>query len=182
MAATIPTTEPDSLRAGDTWQWRRDDLSDYPASTWSLVYHFRNADQYFDVNAGADADAFLISVPAATTATRTPGRYTWYAMVTDGTDRFNVDEGSVELLADVSAAAAYDGRNWSRRMLDYVEAALESRASADQLDLINATLADEGYTRDREGLIRLRSALEIEVKRTEKGVGALRRIVTRFNN
>ena len=49
MAASIPTTEPTSLRAGNTWQWRREDLSDYPASTWTLTYHFRNRTSHFDV-------------------------------------------------------------------------------------------------------------------------------------
>ena len=169
------------LRAGDTWQWRREDLSDYPASTWTLTYYFRNASNYFNVVASADGDAHAIEVAAATTAAFVAGRYYWYAMVTDGTDRFGVDEGVVQLGADVSAAAVYDGRSWSRRMLDYVEAALENRATEDQLDLINATLADEGYTRDRSGLITLRSKLETEVKRAELNNNGLRRILARFH-
>lgn len=179
MTYPIPTSEPQTLRAGDSWQWIRADLSDYPASTWSLVYHFRNASAFFDINASASGDAFAVDVVPATTAALTPGRYDWYAFVSDGTDRHQVGSGATEVLADVATGAAFDGRQWAQRMLDYVEAALENRATKDQLDLINATISDQGITRDRAGLITLRSQLEVEVKRVN-GTGTLKRIVTRF--
>ena len=53
MAQSIPTTEPTRLRAGDTWQWRREDLSDYPATAWTLTYWFRNSTDHLDVSAAA---------------------------------------------------------------------------------------------------------------------------------
>ena len=64
----IPTSEPDSLRIGDTWQWRREDLFDYPASAWTLIYYFRNATSHFDVTASADGSYFAVTVAKATTA------------------------------------------------------------------------------------------------------------------
>ena len=181
MAYEIPTTEPTSARAGDTWQWVRTDLSDYPASTWSLVYHFRNATDYFDVSASADGDTFAVDVDPATTGPIAAGRYDWFAFVSAAGERYQIDAGAITVLADVASAAAFDARGWSRRMLDYVEAALENRATEDQLDLINATIADRGFTRDRAGLLTLRSQLETEVKRAEGTGGKLQRIVTRFN-
>ncbi len=181
MAHPIPTSEPASLRVGDTWAWSRADLTNYPASTWTLTYHFRNADDFFDVIASADGEAFSISVPAATTAAYTAGSYTWTALVFDGTDRHEVGNGVVNVLADVSVAAAFDGRSLPRRLLDAVNAILESRASADQIDLVNAAAGDQSFARNTAGLIEYKSKLELEVKR-EEGSGGMKRIVARFGH
>lgn len=163
MAYTIPTTEPTTLRAGDTWAWRREDLADYPASAWTLTYHFRSATAFFDVTAVADGDDFAVSVAAATTVTRAPGRYAWTAFVTAGTERYQVDSGEIEVLPDVAQAAPHDGRSFARQMLDAIEAALLNRASTDQLDLVNATLADRSLQRDKSGLITLRGQFKAEL-------------------
>ena len=188
MSADIPTTEPTSLRAGDTWAWRREDLSDYPASGWTLVYYFRNATTYFDVTAAADGDAYAVSVAKASTG-KTPGWYDWIAVVTNtgDTERYEVDRGRIEILANYSAAAALDGRSWARKMLDYIEAALLSRATSDQLDLVNATLDSRSIQRDKAGLITLRSQFKAEVAREEhgaaiaNGLGGKNRLLVRFS-
>lgn len=170
VAYTVPTTEPTKLRAGDTWQWRREDLSDWPASSYTLTYYVRNAASHFNITAAADGDNFAVSVPMATTAGYTAGEYDWYAFVSDGSERYQIDAGRFEVLPDVSAAAAYDGRGWAKQMLDLVEAALLSRATDDQLDVINTTLGDRGLSRDRGGLIALRSQLQAEAKREEAAI------------
>ena len=185
MAASIPTTEPTSLRAGNTWQWRREDLSDYPAGTWTLTYYFRNSSSHFNVVASADGDAFAVSVAVADSA-KAPGWYDWVAVVTDGTNQHDVDAGRMEVLPDWSASQAADGRIFARKMLDYIEAALLDRASGDQLDLINAALADRSMARDRGGLIALRSQMKAEIAREEhaanlrKGLGGKNRLLARF--
>ncbi|MCU0810129.1 MAG: hypothetical protein MUE59_03685 [Thiobacillaceae bacterium] len=173
MAFTVPTTEPTALRAGDTWAWRREDLGDYPASVWTLNYHFRNASSHFDIAATADGDAFAVSVASATTATRPPGWYDWFALVTDGTSRHYVAEGRCEVTPDIANPVPYDGRTWARRMLDYVEAALESRASSDQLDVIEAALDMRKIKRGEGGLSKFRDQLKSEVlaeSRAARGV------------
>lgn len=182
MAYTPPTTEPTELRAGDTWQWRREDLSDYPASTWTLKYYFRNASAYFDVTATADGDLFAVSVAKATTATRTVGSYDWIAVVESSTERYQIDQGRLEVLPNLATAAAYDARSFARKMLDYIEAELVSRGSSGQLDLVNATLEQRSIGRDRAGLITLRNQMLVEVRREEaatKGVES-RRVLVRF--
>lgn len=167
MAATVPTTEPAELRVGDTWAWRREDLTDYPASTWTLTYAFRNATAYFDVTAAADGDLFAVSVAKATTASKTAGDYDWVAFVTDGVTRTEVGRGLCTLLPDFGTAAARDGRTWARTLLDYVEAALLSKASADQLDLVRGVLAERQLQFDVPGLVALRSRLRAEVRNEE---------------
>lgn len=164
----IATSEPDELRVGDTWQWRREDLSsDYPATSWTLTYYVRNATAYFNVVATADGDHFAVSVAKATTAGYTAGDYTWVASVTDGTSRHQVDSGRFTLLPDYSTAAAYDGRSFAEKLLAAVESELTSRGSSGQLDLVNAALADRNLTRSAGGLITLRSQLVAEVKREQ---------------
>lgn len=163
MAYTAPTNEPKQLRAGDTWNWRREDLGDYPASAWSLKYYFRNSAAKFDVTAAADGDVFEATVAKATTAGYTVGWYDWIAVVEDATERHQVDSGRVEVLPNLAVDAVYDARTFARKMLDYIEAALLSRASGDQLDLINATLEQRSITRDKAGMLTLRRQFEIEV-------------------
>ena len=182
--ATVPTTEPTAARAGDTWQWRREDLSDYPASTWTLTYYFRNAAQKFDVAATADGDLFAVSVAKATTAAYVVGWYDWVALVDDGTSRHQVDEGRIEVEPDLALNSVYDARSFARKMLDYIEAALLSRASSDQLDLINAQLDTRSISRDKSGMITLRSQFLSEVRREEaaqKGVSR-NKLLVRFTN
>jgi hypothetical protein len=45
---------------------------------------------------------------------------------------YEVDRGTIVLLPRYDQAAAYDDRSHARKMLDAIEAVLESRASADQ--------------------------------------------------
>ena len=196
MGYTVPTSEPSALRAGDSWAWRREDLAaDWPASTWTFTYRFRNAAGGFDLAASADGDAFAVAVSAADSADYTAGWYDWWLFASatiDGTaERYEIGRGRCEVLPDLDTAVggatptpptAYDGRHWARRLLDYVEATLEGRASTDQLDLVNAQLADRQLQRNEGGLLALRSQLLVEVERAESasGFSRNRRLVVRF--
>jgi len=140
----IPTNEPGSLRLGDTWQWRREDLaSDYPASTWTLTYRFKNAAGGFEIVASADGDNFAVTVAAATTAAYASGAgtYTWAAQVVSGSTKHTVDHGTLEVLANLfagTATAASDQRTHNQIALDAIKAVMESRASKDQAEYMIA--------------------------------------------
>ena len=127
----IPTNEPSSLRAGDTWKWTRT-LADYPAGTWTLKYRFKNATAYFEIVAGTSGTDHLVSVAAATTAAYAAGSYTWMAWVEGGSsEKYTVDTGTLAVDPDYRAStAAYDGRSHARKMLDAIEAWLEARDPA----------------------------------------------------
>lgn len=133
----IPTTEPLELVAGDSWQWRREDLVDYPAPTWTLVYRFKNASGGFEITAAADGAEFAISVPSATTATYAAGVYQYAARVSDGTTFTTVREGAVTLTASLfagTASAALDLRSDAQKGLDAINAALLAKATNDQME------------------------------------------------
>jgi hypothetical protein len=165
MAATVPTTEPVEARAGDTWQWRREDLSDYLAGDgWTLTYYFRNSAAKFSIAAAADGDLYAVSVAMATTAGYTVGDYDWTAFVESATERFQVASGRIEVLANFETDVVYDARSFARKMLDIIEAALLAEASADQLHVLETSLADRGMKFDRNKLPALRAQFRAEVQ------------------
>lgn len=128
-----PTNEPRSARAGDTWAWRREDLTDYPPGTWTLRYFFKAPSANFSFDATADGTAFAIARTAAQTAVYTAGVYQWFAFVTDGTARHQVDEGTLEVLPDMGVAGNLDTRSTARKILEYLDAALVTAAQSNAL-------------------------------------------------
>jgi hypothetical protein len=135
MTASIPTTEPAELRAGDTWAWTKT-LDDYPASAWTLKYRFKNAAGGFEITATASGDDFSVSVAAATTTGYAAGAYSWMAWVEGGTsEKYTVDTGTCTINPDYrsgTATAAFDDRTHARIVLDAIEAVIEGRAAKDQ--------------------------------------------------
>jgi hypothetical protein len=168
MSASIPTTEPEELRVGLTWQWRREDLADYPASTWTLTYWFKqqaSSGAKFSIVASADGDAYSISVAAATTAGYTADDYTWVAVVTSGTEAFEVDHGTAKILPKYNADAALDDRSHAKKVLEAIEAVIEGRASKDQEEY---TIGNRSLKRTPlEDLMKLRNQYKAEVFREQ---------------
>lgn len=134
MSAETPTTEPAELRAGLTWEWDRNDLADYPATTWTLKYWFKRmgGTDKFTITATANGSAFSVSLSAATNAAYVADTYTWVAIVTAGSEAFEVDRGTVKLLPRYDQDTALDDRTHAKKVLEAIEAVLESRASKDQ--------------------------------------------------
>lgn len=131
---TIPTNEPTELRAGNTWQWTREDLADYPAPTWTLKYALKNATDHIEIVASASGTYHAVTVARATTLGYAAGRYTWVAYVESATERFDVDDGTLEVLPAYAQASqvARDDRSHARIVLDAIEAVIEGRATKDQ--------------------------------------------------
>lgn len=130
----IPAYEPREIVAGITLKWERD-FCDYPASQYSLTYHFRGAGKGFDAAAAADGDTFVVTVPAATTAEMTPGAYYWQAVAVKDGEKFVAAEGeakAVASLAAVEVATVLDGRSRAKKILDAIDALLEGKATLDQ--------------------------------------------------
>lgn len=181
----IPTREPSQLTAGDTWQWSQS-FADYPASDgWALAYALRHPSlTAINLAATADADVFLISIPAATTAAYAAGTYSMTGYVSKGDDRFEVFRGSLLVLADPVAATTLDTRSHARKVLALVEAALEGRASATLLEteiegvkLKRIPHADLLLLRDR---YRQEVASEDVATAAAQGLGNPRNIRVRF--
>jgi len=183
--ADISTEMPIKVVAGDTWQWRVEDLTDYPASEgWSLKYTFLNSSGKVSIDASADGDNFLVSEAAAGTANHSAGIYSWEASVSKGGDRFRVGTGTIEVLPNFTAQTSLDTRSHARKVLESIEAVLEKRATKDQEEY-----SIEGRSLKRTPLtelIKLRDKYRREVSNEEaaenlkKGLGSGRMILTRF--
>lgn len=134
---TVPTSEPQTFRAGDFLTWSKS-LTDYPANAgWSLAYTLINASGKITINASPSGADHLVSVPAATTANYAAGSYSWMARVTKATEIYTIDNGTIEVLPNLAAAGltTYDGRSHAQTMVEAIEAAIEGRASALQLKM-----------------------------------------------
>lgn len=135
----IPEREPGQLVIGDRWRWKRKDLNDFPAPTWTLKYVFASHDGglgKFTLTASADGDDHEIDEAKADTTNYGAGLYRWQALVDDGTSRHIIDEGFITLEPDPETAAPseLDQRSIAKRMVDLYESFFESRISADELD------------------------------------------------
>jgi hypothetical protein len=155
MSLSVPTVEPTTARAGDTWRWTRD-LPDYPAPTWGLTYTLFASAGVLSIVATASGTLHSVDLAPATTALYTAARYDWVAHVSDGTDRFQVGSGVLQVLPDVAEATAYDGRSHARKMLDAINALLEGRATGGDLDVVRVAHGDRVTEWDIPTLLKLR--------------------------
>jgi hypothetical protein len=134
---TIPTTEPSSVTAGDTLKWTRS-LPDYPASAgWVLNYSLISNNGSIQIASVAAGDAHAVTVDFATSAQYVPGVYAWQAYVTNGTERYQVARGEIEVLADFAASSpgSLETRSHVKRVLDAIEAVIEGRAAKGDQEL-----------------------------------------------
>lgn len=125
-----PDRVPAELRIGDTARWTRS-LSDYPASAgWALAYTLVSGTAAHSFSASAAGDDFKIDVPAATTATWAAGRYQLQEYVTNGADRHTIGTTPLRLLPNLAVVGAggADLRSHARKVLDAIEAWLDTRA------------------------------------------------------
>lgn len=134
MSADIPTVEPAELVAGDTWKWKRS-LSDYSAAAgWSLRYVFTSAsaEQRFTFDSVADGADHLVSRATTDTDDIIPGIYQWAAFVRNGSERYQVATGTLNVRPNLEGARPFDVRTHPQKVLDAIEAVLENRATKDQ--------------------------------------------------
>ncbi len=169
------------LVAGDTLAFDTQAPTDadgnaYRASAgWAMTYRLvprSGSGSVITITADADGDDFTVSVPSSTTAGWGAGWYSWAGYVSKAGNRYTFDDGQIEIKADPGAApAGYDGRTHARKMLDAIEAALEAKATASQLDLVELEIYSRRSRRDRSVLLEARQKYLTEVRREEAAAG-----------
>lgn len=186
MSSDIPETEPEAVTAGDTLKFIKD-LPDYPpANGWTLKYALVAEAEQITITGSDNGDGrHLVSVDKATTKTWVAKVYNWQSYVDDGTERYQIDAGTLEVRPDfLSQTAGYDARSHVKRTLDALEAMIEKRATKAQ-----ASYTIEGRTIQRmspEELIKWHShysRLYDQERRAEdlrRGTGGSNRILVRF--
>lgn len=184
MAHPIPTIEPATLRAGDTATWLRS-LPDYPASDgWALSYALVKTGTRITFSASASGADHLVSVAPATTSGWAAGVYTWSAKVSLSGAVYTVATGTVEILADYSAATSgLDARSHARTTLAALESWIEGRdMGVAEYQIAGRTLK----TIPIEQLLKLRDRYRREVRqeddaqRAAAGLPSRNKLLVRF--
>lgn len=190
MAYTIPEIEPLEVVAGDRVRWKRKDLSDYPASEWTLTYYLRGsgAGHQIDLVAVADGSYFEIDEATTTTAGYIPGVYYWSAYVSKSGDRRFIGSGRLSIRPNpVDVTQPTDGRSHARRTLEAIEAVLERRATTDQQRYVMQAVGRSVDRMPIADLLKFRDQYAAEVRAEDqaaavaRGEGSGRNILFRFN-
>ena len=150
MAATTLTELPTSFFAGDTLLLLIG-LGQYPADqSWTLTYSFDKEwteppGFSFTFSSTASGANHSFTVTAVTTSQWLPGKYHGSASVSDGTQKFTVWNGLIEIKPDASQLLGnYDVRSNAKVCLDNINAVLQGKATR---DVLSSTIAGQSIQR-----------------------------------
>lgn len=125
--------EPAKLYIGMDATWT-ESVPEYPATDgWTLKYSLTNASYQVSLSSTAEGSDHVISIAAADTSTWHAGNYYYTKYAESATEKFVIAQGQIQIIASVLAAT--DRRSHAQKMLDAIEATLESRATKEQLSL-----------------------------------------------
>lgn len=176
ISADIPA----ELRAGDTVKWQRS-FSDYPASaSWVLSYTIAGSGGVFTFNGTASGDDFAIAIASATSEGWPAGSYRITEYVTKAGERFTLNTRPLKILANLVGASASDQRSHARKMLDAIEAWLESKApTAASVEIAGRKISNYPLA----DLMALRSKYQFEVNQESQPVSGKRgtKLLVRFS-
>lgn len=123
---------PKTLNAGDSWTWTDSDAN-YPASSWTLAYHFRGS-KNFSLVGVASGDDQVFTATTAVTQDLLVGDYDWIARAVNGAVSTTLGTGRVRIQPNLANLAG-DNRSFNQIVLDSLEAVIKNRATTDQLSL-----------------------------------------------
>ncbi len=141
-------------------------VADFPASEgWTLKFRLvpRASGTAIDITSSADGDAHRVQVTAATTAQWVAGFYSWHSSVEKAGEKYTVETGSTQLVADPRQAATLDLRTSAQTALDNVNALLQGKATTGTLSYRIGERTLESYSIAE--LLQLKSHLQTEVAR-----------------
>ncbi len=192
------STEPEKITAGDYVQWKRESsgfsipTGDVPKASagWVLTYALVKTGVRIAITAAThETHDFLVTLAAATTAGYTAGVYQWQAYVTKAatSERYLVDAGTIEILANFAAASSgLDARSHVKKVLDAIEAKIESRSTKDQEQMVVAgqVVGMMPIHRLLEWYSKYKAAYENEqsAENVANGLGSGKNIFVRFSN
>ena len=120
------------LIAGDSLNFATTALG-YPASEgWSLHFELRSRDtdgQQINLDTVAEGDDHRLRVIAAETDQWPPGPYSWRSIVTKGAERYTVETGTTEVVANPSTATKLDLRSGAQKALDDLKAFMQGKVA-----------------------------------------------------
>lgn len=179
MAAKIPSVPIDEISAGDTARWTRE-FDDYlPVDGWVLSYTMVGTTALLnlgtsEISTSTDGLGYVIDVPASTTSGWASDRYKLLEVLTNSItgERHTANATWLRVHPDLAAATVgSDQRTHARKMLDAINAWLESKAPVAGSMEINGRKIAYFPLPD---LLKLRDRYRAEVAREEAGPGKTR--------
>jgi len=187
MPDIILFNEPATIQGGDTVKWKKT-LTDFPAPTWTLKYYLVKTGEQIVITAVADGTDHSVVLTKATTAAYKVGTYSWQAFVDDGTERFKMDEGAMEVLPDFETqTTGFDNRSIPAQMVDAFEALFTGKITRLDLDKTSYSIANRSITKLsvaelRVEYLRWKADLKAEqdAEKIATGLPTGNKILTRF--
>ena len=187
---TPPETEPREFFSGETVKWKRTDLSDFPASSWTLYYTLVKDGTRIQFNSSQDGSTenHSVSLSASTTAGYTVGKYKWVVEARSGSDVYVVDNGFIEIKTDFAEqSSGYDDRSVAKKMMDAYESLFTNQISNSTLEQLSYSIAGRSISKMssveiRQEYMRWKRIYQQEVDedRINNGLGTRKKILTRF--
>ena len=182
MTIEALTSIPATVRAGDSISWLLS-YGSYPASAgWTLAITLINHDGKETLTGTASGDDYAVTVTAATTAGWDAGVYAWAALLTLGAERVTAGTGQLEVLANLAALTTHDRRTLAEVCLANIEAVIQGKATADNLEYSINNRSLKRYTWSE--LLAARTHFKAEVvreRRAASGKTTSGRVAVRFS-
>ena len=127
-------TTPAKLQAGDTLEWQYSG-SQYPAPTWTLTQTFVSpggGPTIPEQTAAAGANGEHLIKVSAVDSDFPEGVHQFAVKVTDGTSVYTIDNGTTQVLADLTQVTG-DRRSHAVKMLEAIQAAMLGNATHEQI-------------------------------------------------
>ena len=125
---------PTKITAGTSVSWLVA-LPVFPATDgWTLTYTLVTSAAQVVVASTPSGVDHLFEIQHTTTDDWDAGVYAWQSHISNGTERYQVDSGSVEIVADFAiSTTGKDTRTWLDTAIEALQAAIAGRASKTQL-------------------------------------------------
>lgn len=133
---------PEKIYLGATAKWTVS-ISSYPASDgYSASYLLYNDQTTLTITTTGSGSVFTANHAPSVTTDWTPGQYRYQLFATKSGEKWLIDQGDIELVADVSIEDHLDGRSHVKKVLDALESLILGKAGADvsSYSIANRTL------------------------------------------
>lgn len=171
----MDSTQPSTLRAGDSIRWYRD-LPDYPASAgWALRYRmlFPSGDPV-EIETTGEGDRFQVDLSSEATGRFIAGKATLVAWVERDAERVTIDGQQIVILPDLTRVGEFDGRSENARALAQAKAALADYVASGRAHVQRYTIASrEFWFRDVKDIKALIDHYEAEVAKEAAALAIL---------
>lgn len=108
-------------------------LTCYPAPEWSATLILRGTADTITITSTAEDTQHRLKQTATETGEWAAGTYSYALRVTDGTDVFESESGTLTIKPDIGVITGdYDPRSHVRKTLEAIEATIAGRATKDQ--------------------------------------------------